>query len=90
MASTYYVPVERKSFAADSPLRWFHLVVETDSPVAAIIEATRIVRDDMKLRNTAVWAAVRDIPSFTYMQELRESYGRTSRKGSKVVAGYSS
>lgn len=90
MASTYYVPVERKSFAADHPMRWFHLVIETNSPVTAIAEASRIVREDMRIKGATIWAAVTDIPSFAYMQELRESYGRTSRKGSKVIAGYSS
>lgn len=84
----FYVPVERKALPASDMKRWLILPIEAADPVTAIAEASTTARDVMRLKNVAVWAAVRDIPSFEHMQELRDALGRTSRKGSKVVAGY--
>lgn len=88
MAATFYVPVERKSLPASDPLRWMILPIETTTPTDAMRHATTIAVEEMGLKNTAIWAAVRDIPSFTYLQELRDSMGRYSKRGAKKIAGY--
>lgn len=46
------------------------------------------VRDVMRLKGATIWAAVRDIPSFSYMQELRESMGKASKRGQRTIPGY--
>lgn len=84
--ATFFVPVERKTLPATNPNRWFILELDTPDPVSAMTEASRQVRDDMRLKGVAIWAAVRDIPSFTYMQELRDSMGRASKR--RNVPGY--
>lgn len=86
--ASYFVPVERKALPATNPLRWFIIEVETTDPVTAMTEASRQVRDVMQLKGATIWAAVRDIPSFGYMQELRESMGRASRRGQRSIPGY--
>lgn len=87
-SATHYVPVERKALPASDPLRWFIVEVETADPVAAMTEASRQVREDMRLKGATIWAAVRDIPSFAYMQMLRESMGKASKRGAKSIPGY--
>lgn len=86
--ATFYVPIERKALPASDPKRWFFLAEEAPDPVTAIAQASTTARDVMRLKGVAVWAAVRDIPSFEHMQELRDALGKASRKGAKVVAGY--
>lgn len=86
--ATFYVPVERKALPASNPHRWFILEMDTPDPVTAMAEASRQVRDVMRLKGATIWAAVRDIPSFSYMQELRESMGKASKRGQRTIPGY--
>lgn len=86
--ASYFVPVERKALPASDPMRWFIVEVETTDPATAMMEASRQVRDVMRLKGATIWAAVRDIPSFSYMQELRESMGKTSKRGQRSIPGY--
>lgn len=86
--ATFFVPVERKALAASDPQRWFILVMDTPDPITAMTEASRQVRDVMRLKGATIWAAVRDCPSFTYMQELRESMGKASKRGQRTIPGY--
>lgn len=86
--ASYFVPVERKALPASDPMRWFIVEVETTDPVTAMMEASRQVRDVMRLKGATIWAAVRDIPSFSYMQELRESMGKASKRGQRSIPGY--
>ncbi len=88
-AVTYYVPVENRKAPAGSPQRWFFLMVDTTSPQGAMLEAMRIVDEELKLtKSTVVWAAVRDCPTFEYMQQLRDAFGKYSKAGTKRVPGY--
>lgn len=86
--ATFYVPVERKALPASDPMRWFILTMDTPDPVTAMTEASRQVRDVMRLKGATIWAAVRDIPTFAHMQELRESMGRASKRGQRSIPGY--
>ena len=88
MMTTFYVPVERKALPANDPRRWFVLVMDTPDPITAMTEASRQVREEMRLRGVAIWAAVRDCPTFAYMQELRESMGKASKRGERSIPGY--
>ena len=84
--ATFFVPVERKTLPATNPNRWFILELDTPDPVSAIAEASRQVREDMRLKGVVIWAAVRDIPPFEHLQELRESMDacRHARGGRKL------
>ena len=86
--ATFYVPVERKALPATDLSRWFILVMDTPDPVTAMAEASRQVREELRLKGVAIWAAVRDIPDFAYMQMLRESMGKASKRGQKSIPGY--
>lgn len=90
--TTFYVPVERTTIPNSDPKRWLFLVVEAVGPVEAILQATSIARSTMRLKGVTIWAAVRDCPTFEYMQELRESFGRASRNRAgqmgRKVPGY--
>jgi hypothetical protein len=77
--TTFYVPVEQTRLPAGAPGRWTILIVEAVGPVEAIQQARREV-DAMHIRGWSVWAAVRDIPSFEYMQELRDSKDASTRR----------
>lgn len=68
---TYFVPVERTALPAADPKRWLILPVEAIGPFNAIRQAERIV-SDLHLKGAAIWAAVRDCPTFASMQALRE------------------
>lgn len=90
----YFVPIERGNLPACDPHRWLILPVEAPNATAARIEACNtaeaIIRRPFR---ATIWAAVRDIPSFEHMQELRECYdasmGRNRvRKAEMRVAGY--
>ena len=93
--TTFYIPVERKALPASDPLRWF--MIEVDAPAAsvALAEAEGQV-SAMRLRNTVIWAAVRDCPPFAHMQEMREAmdvcrYARGGRKQGPIgssIPGY--
>lgn len=85
MAQTFYVPIENRSLPADDPTRWHILVVEETSPVDATMGAMTysrtlprsiVVTPDGRRKQASytVWAAVRDIPSFAYMQSLRDNF----------------
>jgi len=86
--TTFYVPVERKALPATDPLRWFILEVEASCPATAQVSASRIVLETMHLRGAVIWAAVRDIPPFAHMQELRYSFGLSSLRGRREIPGY--
>ena len=86
--ASFFVLVERKALPASDPMRWFIVEVETTDPVSAMMEASRQVRDVMRLKGATIWAAVRDIPTFAYMQELRDSMGRASKRGQRSIPGY--
>jgi hypothetical protein len=73
MPATYSVPVERTQLDRDDPNRWLILPVDTCDPVEALRKATHTARHVFRLTGISIWAAVRDIPSFAYMQELRDS-----------------
>ena len=82
---SFYVSIERRKLPASDPLRWFIVAIDdAPDPIEAIVQATRYVQEDMRLKHVLVWAAVRDCPSLGYMQELRESmdacrYSRRAR-----------
>lgn len=81
----FNVPVERRNLPSTNPLRWLILTVEASGPVEAIRKATHIARVEMRIAGATIWAAVSDIPSFEYMQELRDEMdaikaGRMARK----------
>lgn len=91
--TTYYIPIERKALPASDPLRWFILPIDAADPILAMDQASTTVREDMRLKNVAIWAAVRDCPSMGYMQEVRESmdacrYGRAPRAKNNRIPGY--
>ena len=105
MAQTFYVPIENRSLPADDPTRWHILVVEETSPVDAMMMAVAysgmlprsivIAPDGMRKRASyTVWAAVRDIPTFAYMQELRdgmdalEGVRMRHKRSEKRIPGY--
>lgn len=69
---TYFVPVERVALPATDPKRWLILPVTAIGPFQALKQAEHAV-DQMRLHGVAIWAAVRDCPSFIEMQQLRES-----------------
>lgn len=86
--ATFYVPVERKALPASDPMRWFFLEVEATCPAIAQVSASRIVLETMRLRGAVIWAAVRDCPSFEYMQQLRYAFGLSSQRGRRSIPGY--
>lgn len=92
MATTFYVPIERRNLPADSKLRWTILVVDAPDPVTAAHEARRTC-DDLPVKGWVVWAAVRDCPTFAHMQELRDSmdacrYSRRAKANHNRIPGY--
>lgn len=95
--ATFFVPVERKTLPATNLNRWFILELDTPDPVSAIAEASRQVREDMRLKGVAIWAAVQDCPTFSHMAQLRESmdacrFARGGRKRGPIgstIPGYS-
>lgn len=68
---TYFVPVERRALPASDLKRWLILPVTAVGPFQAMRQAERVV-DQLKLHGVAIWAAVKDCPSFIDMQLLRE------------------
>ncbi len=78
----FYVPLENTK--APSHLAW--TILEYDLPRASdAMQAASL--DFRKLgRHFVVWAAVRDCPTFEHMRELRQCFGRTSKKN--FVRGY--
>lgn len=88
---TFFVPVERKALPATDPKRWMMLPVTAVGPFQAIRHAEVIAKAILPGGGFAVWAAVRDCPTFSYMQALRESrdaaFGSRSKRPLSV-AGY--
>ena len=83
--TTFYVPIENRSLPAGNLSRWHILVVEATSVEAAMEHAENYVATLPRTVFTgasgravrarhALWAAVRDIPSFAYMQSLRDNF----------------
>lgn len=99
--ATFYVPIENVSLPGDDPTRWHMLVVEETSPVDAMMLGAAYAnalpreasRGTPRARYT-VWAAVRDMPTFAYMQELRDSMSDLKgvrmryKRGDRRIPGY--
>ena len=85
----YYVPIERRRAPADDLARWTILVFDTLDASDAQMCAVAFL-DTLPTKGWVVWAAVRDCPSFPYMQSLREAMdaSRKRHKLHQTIPGY--
>lgn len=87
--ATFYCPIELTRADVKAAGRFFFIEVETDCPMKAL-QMQREIAIEMfgGTAGYARWVPVRDLPTFEYMQELREAFGRKSRRGAKSIPGY--
>jgi len=99
--TTFYVPIENVSLPGDDPTRWHMLVVDAEDPVDAMMVGTAYARTLPRTipvngarPSYSVWWAVRDIPSFDYMRELRDAKDSCKgvrmryKRGDRRIPGY--
>lgn len=85
--ATFYCPIELTRSSVKAAGRFFFLEVEANGAMEALaMQRETAAAMFGGTAGYARWAPVRDLPTFEYMQELREAFGKRRRK--LTIPGY--